>query len=396
VLAFNQENTLILLENEIAPTPPNFQRAEVGLLEQTQGGIAVWSGRAATALYHAYRVAMLRRPEVIQPEVIMPAMMCATAANTALLTGLTPRFADVGADTGLMTLETVQARYTENTVAVVVIHLLGNMVDIDPIAAWCKANNLLLIEDPTQALGAHYPDGRYAGSVGDMAVYSFNRTKIIEVGNGVLTANTSESETLLQQVLREPVPFAKVNDNTRLQLALSYRNLHHALVGLFRLRNIPYEQIAAAFRAVRSAYDALYLRPANPTIDLNAAWDALPDSLAHRLELANIYADCLHDGNWQLLTGFQQSGVCWRFSLLIGNPEQQVALSEAVRRDGFHVSNLYWSASQFFNPADECPNADSFGRRIVNLWVDSSVDRDYVERCCDSFLRHAVVYLSKD
>ena len=385
---------MILLENEIAATPVNFQRAESGLLEQTQGQIALWSGRAATALYHAYCVAMLRRPEVTQPEVIVPAMMCATAANTALLTGLQPRFADVGADSGLISLETVQARFNENTVAVVVIHLLGHMVDIDPIAAWCKAKNLLLIEDPTQALGAHYLDGRYAGSVGDIAIFSFNRPKIIEVGNGVLTANTFESKEQLQQVLREPVPFPNVDDNTRLELALSYRNLHHALVGLFRLREIPYEQVAAAFRAVREAYEPLYLRPANPTIDLNAAWDALPESLAHRLELANIYAERLQSGAWKLLTGFQQSGVCWRFSLLLDKPEQQVAFSEAVRHDGFHVSNLYWSANQFFNPADECPNADSFGRRVVNLWVDSSVDSEYVERCCASLLKHAALRLS--
>lgn len=380
---------MILLKNEIAPTPANFQQAEVGLLEQTQGQMVLWSGRAATALYHAYQVAMHRRSDVTQPEIIVPSMMCATAANTALLAGITPRFADVGADSGLMSLETVQARFTENTVAVVVIHLLGHMVDIDPIAAWCKANNLLLIEDPTQALGAHYPDGRYAGSVGDMAVFSFNRTKIMNVGNGILIANTPESEHELQQVLEKKVDFPTVDDNTRNQLALSYRNLHHALVGLFRLHEIPYEQIATSFRAVRSAYEPLFLRPANPTIDLNAAWDALPDSLAHRLEMANIYAECLQGNHWQLLTGFRQSGVCWRFSLLIDSPEQQVAFSEAVRHDGFHVSNLYWPTNQFFNPADDCPNADNFGRRIVNLWVDDSVDADYVQRCCDSLLKHA-------
>ncbi|MDQ7027051.1 MAG: DegT/DnrJ/EryC1/StrS family aminotransferase [Anaerolineae bacterium] len=379
---------MILLENHIAATPANFRQAEDGLLEQTQGQSALWSGRAATALYHAYQVAMLRRPDVAQAEVIMPSMMCTTAANTALLSGNIPRFADVDANSGLMSLETVQARFTENTVAVVVIHLLGHLVDIDRIAAWCKANNLILIEDPTQALGAHYPDGRYAGSVGDMTVFSFNRTKIMTVGNGVLIANTPESDRLLQQVLEKKVNFPIVADSTRQQLALSQRNLHHALVGLFRLREIPYQQIATSFQMVRDAYEPLYLRPANPTIDLNAAWDALPASLAHRLEMANIYAQRLQSHHWQNLSDFQQSAVCWRFSLLIDSPEQQVAFSEAVRHDGFHVSNLYWSTNQFFNPADDCPNADSFGRRIVNLWVDDSVDADYVQRCCDSLLQH--------
>jgi dTDP-4-amino-4,6-dideoxygalactose transaminase len=382
---------MILLQDRIAPTPSNFQKAENGLLEQCNAHRVLWSGRAATALYHAYRLAALRRPAVEQPEVIVPAMMCATAANTAYIAGMKPRFADIDPDTGLMTLETLKTRFSPNTIAVVAIHLLGQSVDIDPIAQWCKKNNLLLIEDPTQALGGKYPDGCFLGSVGDLTVYSFNRTKIIEDGNGVLVCNTSETAEQLQAILDdEPTPFPDLDDDSRLQLALSYRNLHHALVGLLRLNNLPVEMVSKSFMALRSAYEALYLRPVNPEIDLNRAWDNLPASLERRLELARIYAEHLQGGAWQLLTAYEQSGVCWRFSLLLDNPEKQLAFSEAVRRDGFHVSNLYWPVNQFFD-ADACPNADSFGRRIVNLWVDASVDADFVRRCGASLLRHSAM-----
>ncbi len=171
---------MILTEKGIKDTPLNFQIAEKGLIEQTQSDAIFWSGRAATGLYYAYQFAKQRHPHVTQPEVIVPAMMCATAANTALISGVLPRFADVGASTGLMNLETIRTRYTENTIAVVVIHLLGHMVDIEPIAEWCKAHDLLLIEDPTHALGATYPDDTYAGSAGDVSIFSFNPTKIID------------------------------------------------------------------------------------------------------------------------------------------------------------------------------------------------------------------------
>lgn len=381
---------MILLKDSIANTPPNFQVAENGLLDQCRADSVLWSGRAATALYHAYRIAALRRPDIAQPEVIVPAMMCATAANTAHIAGMKPRFADVDPDTGLITLETVKLRFSPNTIAVVAIHLLGQSVDIEPIANWCKENDLLLIEDPTQSLGGEYADGTYHGSVGDVSVFSFGSTKILQTGNGVLVCNTPESTKQLQSILDdEPTPFPKIDEDTRLQLALSYRNLHHSLVGLLRLNDTPMQTVSDAFMAVRSAYEGLYLRPAHPETDMNRAWDNLPESLERRLELARLYAKGLQGGKWQLLTGYEQSGVCWRFSLLIDNPDKQVAFSEAVRRDGFHVSNLYWSVNQFFNPADECPNADSFGRRIVNLWVDSSVDADYVRRCCESLLKHS-------
>lgn len=381
---------MILNDRGIDATPDNFLIAEQGLLAQTQANSAFWSGRAATGLYYAYQLAKQNHPQITQAEVIVPAMMCATAANTALIAGIQPRFADVGADTGLMTLETIKARYTENTVAVVVIHLLGHMVDIDPIAEWCKAHDLLLIEDPTHALSGQYPDGRYAGSVGDIAMFSFNPTKIIDKGNGVLTAKTQATADTLKALMSEPI-FPDVDDNIRLQLALSYRNLHHSLVGLLRLDTVPSQDISTSFNAVRSAYNPLYLRPAKSHVELNSAWENLPQSLAHRLKLANIYAENLQHESLHLLTDFQSSGVCWRFSLLIDNPTQQVAFSEAIRKDGFHVSNLYWATNQFFKPDDVCEGANSFSRRIVNLWVDASVDEDYVKRCCESVLKYVEI-----
>ncbi|MEM9951277.1 MAG: DegT/DnrJ/EryC1/StrS family aminotransferase [Chloroflexota bacterium] len=373
----------------LSETPSNFRLAEQGLLEQMQGNAIFWSGRAATSLYHAYLLAKENRPNVAHPEIIMPAMMCTTSAHVAHLAGITPRFADVHSETGLVDLETIKARYTSNTVAVVVIHLLGHLVDIDSIADWCRANDILLIEDPTQALGAQFSDGRYAGSVGDVSVYSFNRTKIIHVGNGVLVSRKPDLTETLCKIAETPFKYPQLDDNTRLQLSLSARNLHHALVGLLRVNARTPQQVSEAFLHLRQAFEPLYIRSTNPDVDLNSAWNNLPHALSHRLKLANIYADRLgHHSAWQVLTDFQQSGVCWRFSLLINNPEQQITFSEAIRRDGFHVSNLYWSPNQFFKPSDTCDGADAFSRRIVNLWVDESVDEDYVQKCCDSLLKH--------
>lgn len=383
---------MLITENGIATTVDNFKIAERGLLEQLNGDAVFWSGRAATALYHAYQLAKKRRSDVKQPEVIVPAVMCATAANTALISGITPRFADVGAETGLMTLETIKARFTEQTIAVVVIHLLGHSVDIAPIAAWCKAHDLLLIEDPTQAVGGKLPNGTHTGSIGDVTIYSFNKTKIIGAGNGVLVSNDPDITEELSQIIAEGTKFPDIDDNIRLQLALSYRNLHHSLVGLLRLNDVALQQISEAFMGVRSAYEPLYLRPVNPNIDLNIAWENLPSSLEHRLKMATLYKKRLEGySEWKILSAFEQSGVCWRFSLLIDKPEQQVAFSEAIRRDSFHVSNLYWATNQFFNPADVCDGADYFSRRILNLWVDDSVDADYVENCCDSLIRNAKI-----
>jgi dTDP-4-amino-4,6-dideoxygalactose transaminase len=127
---------------------------------------------------------------------------------------------------------------------------------------------------------------------------------------------------------------------------------------------------------------------------LAAAWQQLPASLDQRRRKANMYSEMLEGGPWRLLEGWRSSGVCWRYSLLVDLPDSLTPFSESVRRDGFHVSNLYWPVNQFFLPSDLCPNADWFARRVVNLWVDDTVDKDTANRCADSLLRHSARFLA--
>ena len=163
------------------------QPVEADLLRETGGAAIEWYGRAATALYRAYTVARkLVGAKDQQAEVILPSISCATPANAALLAGVTPRFADVDPSTGMPTLKSIQDRWTPQTCAVVFIHLFGQTVNLRPLAEWCRSKGVLLIEDLAQALGARLPDGAAAGSVGDLSVYSFNPTKILECGGGAL------------------------------------------------------------------------------------------------------------------------------------------------------------------------------------------------------------------
>ena len=122
---------------------------------------------------------------------------------------------------------------------------------------------------------------------------------------------------------------------------------------------------------------------------LAAAWPQLEQKSRHRYQNARQYDEVLAGGPWELIRQWQQSGVCWRYSLLVDFPEKLVDFSEAVRRDGFHVSNLYWPVNDFFRPGDRCPNASQFARGVVNLWVDGSVDETWVRKCAESVLRNA-------
>ena len=88
-----------------------------------------------------------------------------------------------------------ELKYLGKTVkAVVVVHVFGNMADMESIMDIAESYNLKVIEDATEALGTHYTEGkytgRYAGTIGDYGCYSFNGNKIITTGGGgAITAN---------------------------------------------------------------------------------------------------------------------------------------------------------------------------------------------------------------
>ncbi len=364
------------------------QPVEADLLRETGGAAIEWYGRAATALYRAYTIARKSSgAKTHEAEVILPSISCATPANAALLAGVAPRFAEIDPHTGMPTLESVQERWTPQTCAVVFIHLFGQTADLRPLAEWCRARNILLIEDVAQALGARLPNGAAAGSIGDLSVYSFNPTKILECGGGALLIRSPNLLPIRTELAEsDPLP-PEIDEAQAKTLSLSYRNLHHSLVGLLRARAVG--EVSTAFLKLQPAFQALYLRRMKDPSALAATWPQLQQVLQHRYRNAQQYDEILAGGNWQLITQWQQSGVCWRYSLLLNFPDKLVDFSEAVRRDGFHVSNLYWPVNDFFRPADPCPNAIEFARRIVNLWVDQTVDQQWVEKCARSLLRNA-------
>ena len=81
--------------------------------------------------------------------------------------------------------------------AVIVVHVFGNVADMEAIMSIAGKYHLKVVEDATEALGSHYTAGklagRYAGTIGDFGVYSFNGNKIITTGGGgAITARCAD------------------------------------------------------------------------------------------------------------------------------------------------------------------------------------------------------------
>lgn len=91
----------------------------------------------------------------------------------------------------------IHKRSGKHVKAVIVVHVFGNMADMESIMQIAREYNLKVIEDATEALGTYYTSGcykgMYAGTIGDFGAYSFNGNKIITTGGGgAVTAKKSD------------------------------------------------------------------------------------------------------------------------------------------------------------------------------------------------------------
>jgi dTDP-4-amino-4,6-dideoxygalactose transaminase len=104
-----------------------------------------------------------------------PYTFFATVASIVRV-GATPVFVDIEEDTYNIDPQAISDKITKQTKAIIPVHLYGQCCDMDPILELARAHNIMVIEDAAQAMGAEYK-GRRAGSMGDMACFSFYPTK---------------------------------------------------------------------------------------------------------------------------------------------------------------------------------------------------------------------------
>lgn len=136
-------------------------------------------------------------------EVIVPTLTFIAAVNPVKYIGAEPIFMDCDDS---LTMDPIKLRefcekecYFEHNVlinkttdkqikAIIVVHVFGNIADMKAIMEVATKYNLKVIEDATEALGSFYTKGmykgQYAGTIGDIGVYSFNGNKIITTGGG--------------------------------------------------------------------------------------------------------------------------------------------------------------------------------------------------------------------
>lgn len=134
-------------------------------------------------------------------EIIVSPYTMTASAVAPLIFNAVPVFADIDPASFCLSADTIRPRITPRTKAILVVHIFGNVADMDPIMELAAQHDLLVIEDCAQAPFATYK-GRPVGTLGHMGVFSLNYHKHIHTGEGGVVVTNDQRLAERVQLIR--------------------------------------------------------------------------------------------------------------------------------------------------------------------------------------------------
>ena len=182
------EEVVKVLRSGFIAQGPKVAEFEENFAEYVGVKYAVASSSGTTALHLALLAADIGAGD----EVITTPFSFAATGNSILYVGAKPVFVDIDKKTYNIDPVKIEEAITENTKAIMPVHLYGQPADMDPINSIAKDHDLTVIEDSAQAHGATY-NGKKTGSLGDMGCFSFYPTKNMTTSEGgIITTDNAE------------------------------------------------------------------------------------------------------------------------------------------------------------------------------------------------------------
>ncbi|MFR3205576.1 MAG: DegT/DnrJ/EryC1/StrS family aminotransferase [Oscillospiraceae bacterium] len=124
-------------------------------------------------------------------EVIMPAFTIISCAMSVTKLGATPVLVDSDMNDWNMLVDDIEAKITDKTKAIMMVHIYGLPVQVDKVLQLAKKYNLKVIEDAAEMHGQTY-NGKPCGSFGDISTFSFYANKHITTGEGGMVMTDDE------------------------------------------------------------------------------------------------------------------------------------------------------------------------------------------------------------
>jgi perosamine synthetase len=124
-------------------------------------------------------------------EVILPSFTIISCVSAVIRAGLKPVLVDCYEATWNMNVNKIREKITKRTKAIMVVHIYGLPVDMDPVMELAKEFDLKILEDAAELIGQTYK-GKPCGSFGDISTFSFYPNKHITTGEGGMIVTDDE------------------------------------------------------------------------------------------------------------------------------------------------------------------------------------------------------------
>ncbi len=269
-------------------------------------------------------------------EVIVPSMTFVATANAVTYTGAKPVFVDSELETWNIDPEKIKEKINKRTKAIIPVHLYGHPAEMGQIMAIARKYNLVVVEDAAEAHGALYKQKK-AGSLGDIACFSFYGNKIITTGEGgmILTNNKVYANKI--KMLRDHGVSKR-------------RRYYHPTLGFnYRMTNLQAALGLAQIRKIDSFID-------------------------RKREIAKLYEKYLIDLVPEIVLAPEAKwakNVYWMYSILLpkkGKKNRDFLIKE-LKKKGVDSRPFFFPIHRLprYNIGEHYPNADFLGMSGVNL-----------------------------
>lgn len=249
---------------------------------------------------------------------------------------------------------------TDTHIKVIVpVHVFGNMCDMEKLMDIANRYGLKVLEDATEALGTYYTSGKYkgkyAGTIGDMGVYSFNANKIITTGGGGM-------------IVTEDDDYAKES---------AYLTTTAKDDGLYFVHN-----------EVGYNYRMLNLQAALGVSQI----DQLESIIKTKIQNYQVYTQNLKDMDSIKILGFREDirANYWFYSLLITDGSRDALMNELIK-DGIQCRPVWKLVNTQLPYMDfvsyDIDKAVYYQNSILNVPCSSDLTKDDIKLVCDSVKR---------
>lgn len=198
---------------------------------QTKYAVSTSSG--TTALHLALATLKIKQGD----EVLVSTFTNMATFFAVLYQGAKPIPIDLEPDTLNINPALIEEKITKKTKAIIVVHIYGHPVEMDPILKIAKKHNLYVVEDAAEAHGALY-QGKKVGSLGDLGCFSFYANKIITTGEGGMITTNNKKFAKRAKMLKE-LAFGEKNKFMHQDIGYNYRLTNvQAAIGFGQMKKI--------------------------------------------------------------------------------------------------------------------------------------------------------------